>query len=150
MSLQRRRNTASATSIVRPRPTDSDMQIVESSCPPDGTSCITVLVGTVIHSLSREVSKRTSQRLCSTLCCGDGSTIVRASREAGQTHFPISENYGVKREAYIRGSQTRGNVSVDTLTHGSMSMVIMTGNKKASMSQSGHPPPVLQRPPPSP
>jgi hypothetical protein len=57
-------------------------------------------------------------------------------------HFPISENYGVEREAYTRGPQTRGNVCVDTLTHGSMSMSILTENKKASMSQSAHPPPI--------
>jgi hypothetical protein len=29
-------------------------------------------------------------------------------------HFPISENYGVEREAYTRGPQTRGNICVGT------------------------------------
>lgn len=57
-------------------------------------------------------------------------------------YFPVPEKYGVEREAYIRSrSMTKANVSVSTITNGSMYKVIMVENKRASTSRAGTPPP---------
>ncbi|KAL2706081.1 hypothetical protein AAEP93_001331 [Penicillium crustosum] len=56
-------------------------------------------------------------------------------------YFPVTEDFGVEREAYIRSrSQTRANVCVSTLVHNSISKVIMIESKRASRSQNGSPP----------
>ncbi|KAJ5813847.1 uncharacterized protein N7503_000597 [Penicillium pulvis] len=79
------------------------------------------------------------------------ANIVPGSLEADVDHlwtnilayyFPISERYGVEREAYIRSrSQTKANVCVSTLSRNLMFKAIIVENKRASSSQTGFPPP---------
>lgn len=76
--------------------------------------------------------------------------IVPGSREVEVDHlwtnllayyFPITQDYGVEREAYVRSrSETRANVCVSTMTHRDMHKVVMVENKRATRSQTAHPP----------